>query len=128
MEKKRVLIVSYYNNGDFRNRVNAELMHHKMVKQLEDEGKEVYTTSKMFEITRTTFQDGSTVVSAGFGAYLRGQRCTHVYIDEKLLTEGIDMDKVFTHGNFSIEHKENNIFTYSIEDNDVSIKNYKGWI
>lgn len=126
MKKKNVLIVSYYNNADFRNKVNMEVMHHKIVKLLESEGKEVYTTSKMFEITRTTFQDGSTVVSGGFGAYLRGQKFTHVYIDEKLAREGIDMNKVFTHGNFSVDFKDDNIFTYSVEENSISIENYKG--
>lgn len=84
--KKKSILITYVNNGDFKSTVEQKLMQNHLTNELVGEGKELNMEAYFVHGSVSTFTDGSQIVSAPIDGLeeVRGRQFTHIYISSNL--------------------------------------------
>lgn len=86
--KTKIILISFFNNGDLNTQIGKEYMYNKIVEDLCSEGRNLHNVSNQLATKVATFDDGSKVYLMPFGSASIGMRFTHVYFDKNIMNLG----------------------------------------
>jgi hypothetical protein len=130
MKAKKILI-TYLNNGNLQSQVAKEYLFQKVLGQLLTEGKIAKNTIALPQLKEIKFEDGSEIRVIPLSHNMRGFRCTHMYIDQNILStpNGSEISLVLQQAvvrgeylNFDTSEKDR-AFVFSLEDGTLNLKN-----
>lgn len=84
---RKNIVVLFSNLGDITSIAKQEAMVASIIRDMRQEGKEVFEMKRDSKSRSYTFTDGSRLFVHSFGISLRGHRITHLYVDQ----EAVDM-------------------------------------
>lgn len=128
MSKTKKILITYFDNGDFKSKMEFELLWSYLV----EANGEIEVQNRSLNFRTAKFKNGTIIKAVPFRGTqnLRGERATHVYvannspkelleIAQTIVVEDGNYEKLDTEG----LSKKDRVNTYSVENNRLKITN-----